>query len=92
MGLILERAHTVLGLAPYQGIDLGKVCRKFRDEATCKDTCPPLMLYNPTTYQMDVNPEGKYSFGATCVKKCPRESFPVSPLTGQASLSLSVFC
>uniref|UniRef100_A0A452TVU4 Receptor protein-tyrosine kinase n=1 Tax=Ursus maritimus TaxID=29073 RepID=A0A452TVU4_URSMA len=47
------------------------VCRKFRDEATCKDTCPPLMLYNPTTYQMDVNPEGKYSFGATCVKKCP---------------------
>ncbi|XP_040820511.1 epidermal growth factor receptor isoform X3 [Ochotona curzoniae] len=48
------------------------VCRRFRDEATCKDTCPPLMLYNPTTYQMDVNPEGKYSFGATCVKKCPR--------------------
>uniref|UniRef100_A0A8C9DV18 Receptor protein-tyrosine kinase n=1 Tax=Prolemur simus TaxID=1328070 RepID=A0A8C9DV18_PROSS len=48
------------------------VCRRFRDEATCKDTCPPLMLYNPTTYQMDVNSEGKYSFGATCVKKCPR--------------------
>ncbi|KAM6201250.1 epidermal growth factor receptor [Rhynchocyon petersi] len=47
------------------------ICRKFRDEATCKDTCPPLMLYNPTTYQMDVNPDGKYSFGATCVKKCP---------------------
>ncbi|XP_023379631.1 epidermal growth factor receptor-like [Pteropus vampyrus] len=49
-----------------------QVCHKFRDEATCKDTCPPLMLYNPTTYEMDVNPEGKYSFGATCVKKCPR--------------------
>uniref|UniRef100_A0A8C5XTB3 Receptor protein-tyrosine kinase n=1 Tax=Microcebus murinus TaxID=30608 RepID=A0A8C5XTB3_MICMU len=48
------------------------VCRKFRDDATCKDTCPPLMLYNPTTYQMDANSEGKYSFGATCVKKCPR--------------------
>ncbi|XP_067406463.1 epidermal growth factor receptor isoform X2 [Emydura macquarii macquarii] len=46
-------------------------CRKFQDEATCKDTCPPLVLYNPTTYQMDVNPDGKYSFGATCVKKCP---------------------
>uniref|UniRef100_A0A8C5TMF6 Receptor protein-tyrosine kinase n=1 Tax=Malurus cyaneus samueli TaxID=2593467 RepID=A0A8C5TMF6_9PASS len=46
-------------------------CRKFRDDATCKDTCPPLVLYNPTTYQMDVNPEGKYSFGATCVKECP---------------------
>ncbi|XP_075777832.1 epidermal growth factor receptor isoform X1 [Pelodiscus sinensis] len=46
-------------------------CRKFRDEATCKDTCPPLVLYNPTTYQMDVNPDGKYSFGAICVKECP---------------------
>lgn len=37
------------------------------------------MLYNPTTYQMDVNPDGKYSFGATCVKKCPRESSPATP-------------
>uniref|UniRef100_A0A663LY94 Receptor protein-tyrosine kinase n=1 Tax=Athene cunicularia TaxID=194338 RepID=A0A663LY94_ATHCN len=46
-------------------------CRKFRDDATCKDTCPPLVLYNPTTYQMDVNPDGKYSFGATCVRECP---------------------
>ncbi|XP_044532293.1 epidermal growth factor receptor [Gracilinanus agilis] len=47
------------------------VCRKFRDEATCKDNCPSLLQYNPTTYQMDVNPDGKYSFGATCVRKCP---------------------
>lgn len=57
-----------------------QVCRRFRDGATCKDTCPPLMLYNPTTYQMDANPDGKYSFGATCVKKCPRESAPATPL------------
>nr|AAB28540.1 Epidermal Growth Factor Receptor, EGF-R {extracellular domain} [chickens, Peptide Partial, 599 aa] [Gallus gallus] len=49
-------------------------CRKFRDDATCKDTCPPLVLYNPTTYQMDVNPEGKYSFGATCVRECPHNT------------------
>eukprot|EP00070_Physeter_catodon_P039179 XP_028346073.1 epidermal growth factor receptor isoform X4 [Physeter catodon] len=48
------------------------VCRRFRDGATCKDTCPPLMLYDPTTYEMKVNPLGKYSFGATCVRKCPR--------------------
>ncbi|XP_058930551.2 epidermal growth factor receptor isoform X2 [Kogia breviceps] len=48
------------------------VCRRFRDGATCKDTCPPLMLYDPTTYEMKVNPQGKYSFGATCVRKCPR--------------------
>lgn len=50
-----------------------QACRKFRDDATCKDTCPPLVLYNPTTYQMDVNPDGKYSFGATCVRECPRK-------------------
>lgn len=46
-------------------------CRRFRDGNTCKETCPPLMLYNPNTYQMDVNPDGKYSFGATCITKCP---------------------
>lgn len=67
-----------------------QVCRKFRDEATCKDTCPPLMLYNPTTYQMDVNSEGKYSFGATCVKKCPREFTTREPPVGQATIACPV--
>ncbi|KAM8967049.1 epidermal growth factor receptor [Pelodytes ibericus] len=46
-------------------------CRRFRDGETCKESCPQLQLYNPSTYQMEVNPEGKYSFGAACVKKCP---------------------
>ncbi|CAH2283133.1 epidermal growth factor receptor isoform X2 [Pelobates cultripes] len=46
-------------------------CRKFRDGETCKENCPQLLLYNPLSYQMEINPDGKYSFGATCVKKCP---------------------
>ncbi|XP_030072896.1 epidermal growth factor receptor [Microcaecilia unicolor] len=46
-------------------------CLKFQDDGTCKDTCPTLPLYNSSTYQMEENPGGKYSFGATCVKKCP---------------------
>ncbi|KAE8597049.1 hypothetical protein XENTR_v10016332 [Xenopus tropicalis] len=46
-------------------------CRKFRDGETCKEGCPQLQIYNPATYQMDLNPDGKYSFGASCVKKCP---------------------
>ncbi|XP_023671370.2 epidermal growth factor receptor isoform X1 [Paramormyrops kingsleyae] len=46
-------------------------CRAFQDEGTCKDTCPPLMLYNANSHQLDPNPNGKYSFGATCVKNCP---------------------
>ncbi|XP_018613223.2 epidermal growth factor receptor isoform X2 [Scleropages formosus] len=46
-------------------------CKAFQDEATCKDACPQLMLYNPNTHQLEVNPDAKYTFGATCVKKCP---------------------
>ncbi|XP_042333118.1 epidermal growth factor receptor isoform X2 [Sceloporus undulatus] len=46
-------------------------CRKFWDDATCKESCPPLQVYNPIAYQLENNPDGKYSFGATCVKKCP---------------------
>ncbi|XP_043919333.1 epidermal growth factor receptor-like [Protopterus annectens] len=46
-------------------------CRMFKDEDTCKESCPPLMIYNYQTFQLDDNPGGKYSFGATCVKACP---------------------
>ena len=30
-----------------------------------------MMRYNPATYSWEVNPEGKYAYGATCVKNCP---------------------
>ncbi|KAH0627149.1 hypothetical protein JD844_002588 [Phrynosoma platyrhinos] len=46
-------------------------CRKFWDGAICRESCPPLQVYNPIDYQLEHNPEGKYSYGATCVKKCP---------------------
>ncbi|XP_026137105.1 epidermal growth factor receptor-like isoform X1 [Carassius auratus] len=46
-------------------------CKDFQDEGTCKDTCPLLMLYDPNTHQLAPNPNGKYSFGATCIKICP---------------------
>ncbi|XP_039508295.1 epidermal growth factor receptor-like isoform X2 [Pimephales promelas] len=46
-------------------------CKDFQDEGTCKDACPRLMLYDPNTHQLAPNPDGKYSFGATCVKTCP---------------------
>uniref|UniRef100_A0A673INN7 Receptor protein-tyrosine kinase n=1 Tax=Sinocyclocheilus rhinocerous TaxID=307959 RepID=A0A673INN7_9TELE len=47
-------------------------CKDFQDEGTCKDACPRLMLYDPNTHQLAPNPDGKYSFGATCIKICPR--------------------
>ncbi|XP_053570531.1 epidermal growth factor receptor [Bombina bombina] len=46
-------------------------CRNFRDGDVCKDSCPPLQKYNTFTFQLEHNPAGKYSFGTTCVKKCP---------------------
>ena len=30
-----------------------------------------MMRYNPATYSWEMNPEGKYAYGATCVKNCP---------------------
>lgn len=30
-----------------------------------------MMRYNPVTYSWESNPEGKYAYGATCVKTCP---------------------
>lgn len=30
-----------------------------------------MMKYNPSTYSWEMNPEGKYAYGATCVKVCP---------------------
>lgn len=32
------------------------------------------MLYNPNTHQLASNPNAKYTFGATCVKDCPRKA------------------
>ncbi|XP_072431767.1 epidermal growth factor receptor isoform X1 [Chiloscyllium punctatum] len=46
-------------------------CQRFRDGDTCKESCPRLEIYDTRTYQLKPNPDGKYSFGATCVKKCP---------------------
>ncbi|CAI5640891.1 unnamed protein product [Oreochromis niloticus] len=47
-------------------------CRDFQDNGVCKDSCPSLLRYDPNLYQLVPNPHGKYSFGATCVKSCPR--------------------
>uniref|UniRef100_A0A8C8IUX8 Receptor protein-tyrosine kinase n=1 Tax=Oncorhynchus tshawytscha TaxID=74940 RepID=A0A8C8IUX8_ONCTS len=46
-------------------------CRDFQDDGTCKDSCPRLLLYDRNLHQLVNNPDGKYNFGATCVKTCP---------------------
>ncbi|MEQ2309220.1 hypothetical protein AMECASPLE_036278, partial [Ameca splendens] len=46
-------------------------CRDFQDDGVCKDSCPGLVRYDPNLHQLVPNPQGKYNFGATCVKSCP---------------------
>ncbi|CAL8345141.1 unnamed protein product [Merluccius merluccius] len=46
-------------------------CSGFQDNGTCKAMCPSLMTYEPNLQELVPNPDGKYSFGATCVKSCP---------------------
>lgn len=47
-------------------------CRNFYDDGVCKQECPPMQRYNPIKYKWEKNPDGKYAYGATCVKDCPK--------------------
>ncbi|XP_018020584.1 epidermal growth factor receptor isoform X2 [Hyalella azteca] len=46
-------------------------CRNFYDDGECKQECPAMQRYNTITYSWETNPNGKYAYGATCVKDCP---------------------
>ncbi|KAJ8350673.1 hypothetical protein SKAU_G00258030 [Synaphobranchus kaupii] len=46
-------------------------CTNFNDSGACLTQCPQPLVYNPTTFQLEHNPEAKYTYGAFCVKKCP---------------------
>lgn len=46
-------------------------CSNFYDDGECKLECPPMQRYNTITYSWETNPNGKYAYGATCVKSCP---------------------
>lgn len=46
-------------------------CKHFRDGDACVLECPSIQIYNPTKFLWETNPNGKYAFGATCVKECP---------------------
>ncbi|XP_057188300.1 receptor tyrosine-protein kinase erbB-4-like isoform X2 [Triplophysa rosa] len=46
-------------------------CTNFNDSGACVTQCPQPFVYNPTTFQLELNPKAKYTYGAFCVKKCP---------------------
>lgn len=54
-----------------------QACTNFNDSGACVTQCPQPFVYNPTSFQLEHNPRAKYTYGAFCVKKCPRESAPV---------------
>uniref|UniRef100_A0A8C3GCH1 Receptor protein-tyrosine kinase n=1 Tax=Cyclopterus lumpus TaxID=8103 RepID=A0A8C3GCH1_CYCLU len=47
-------------------------CTNFNDSGACVTQCPQPFVYNPTTFQLEHNTRAKYTYGAFCVKKCPR--------------------
>lgn len=51
-----------------------QACTNFNDSGACVTQCPQPFVYNPTTFQLEHNPRAKYTYGAFCVKKCPRKS------------------
>lgn len=46
-------------------------CKNFYDDGVCKEECPPMQRYNSVNYTWEHNPDGRYAYGATCVKNCP---------------------
>uniref|UniRef100_A0A8C2XMS5 receptor protein-tyrosine kinase n=1 Tax=Cyclopterus lumpus TaxID=8103 RepID=A0A8C2XMS5_CYCLU len=56
-------------------------CTNFNDSGACVTQCPQPFVYNPTSFQLEHNPRAKYTYGAFCVKKCPRESASKSGCT-----------
>uniref|UniRef100_A0A4W5P002 Receptor protein-tyrosine kinase n=1 Tax=Hucho hucho TaxID=62062 RepID=A0A4W5P002_9TELE len=63
--------HCAAGCTGPRPTECLAACRDFQDDGTCKNACPPTILYNPNTYQLASNPNAKFTFGATCVKDCP---------------------
>uniref|UniRef100_A0A8C0ZBF6 receptor protein-tyrosine kinase n=1 Tax=Cyanistes caeruleus TaxID=156563 RepID=A0A8C0ZBF6_CYACU len=52
-------------------------CMNFNDSGACVTQCPQTFVYNPTTFQLEHNHNAKYTYGAFCVKKCPRKVLSV---------------
>uniref|UniRef100_A0A674MMD0 Receptor protein-tyrosine kinase n=1 Tax=Takifugu rubripes TaxID=31033 RepID=A0A674MMD0_TAKRU len=47
-------------------------CTNFNDSGACVTQCPQPFFYNSITFQLEHNVRTKYTYGAFCVKKCPR--------------------
>lgn len=50
-----------------------QACFHFNHSGICELHCPALVTYNTDTFESMPNPEGRYTFGASCVTACPCE-------------------
>lgn len=50
-----------------------QACLNFNRSGICELHCPPLVVYNSDTFESMPNPDGRYTFGASCVSQCPCE-------------------
>ncbi|XP_071791148.1 epidermal growth factor receptor-like isoform X4 [Asterias amurensis] len=46
-------------------------CLKFTMDDQCVESCPTRTIYNPTTFQNELNPDFRYSYGPRCLTSCP---------------------
>lgn len=57
-----------------------QACLHFDNSGKCEAYCPPEMVYNPKTFQMEPNPDVKYAYGSKCVEECPGMSVTIQGL------------
>uniref|UniRef100_A0A8C0JDR7 receptor protein-tyrosine kinase n=1 Tax=Chelonoidis abingdonii TaxID=106734 RepID=A0A8C0JDR7_CHEAB len=50
---------------------LVSACLHVNRSGICELHCPPLFIYNSDIFQSVPNRDGRYTFGASCVRKCP---------------------
>ena len=52
-------------------LSVPQACLHFNHSGICELHCPALVTYNTDTFESMPNPEGRYTFGASCVTACP---------------------
>lgn len=54
-----------------------EACKRFRVQETgeCVENCERIEIANPSTGQMEINPNGMYEYSIACVKSCPSNTF-----------------
>lgn len=72
-----------------------QACLHFNHSGICELHCPALVTYNTDTFESMPNPEGRYTFGASCVTTCPCEcqgEIVLVALLGRLVYRMGAYC